>query len=116
MVPRPAGRFDSILNKRNLPATRTRWRAGIKERKGALQWVSEPYYAFINVNLISVVVEIDLYDRSSKIFTRAKEAFRLWDDRRRSQGVDEWDVVCYVVNGAHLFELFSDTPLILDSP
>ena len=116
MVPRPAGHFYSILNKRNLPATRTRWRTGIKKRKGALQWVLEPYYAFINVNLISVVVEIDLYDRSSKIFTRAKEAFRLWDDRRRSQGVGEWDVVCYVAKGVHLFKPFSDIPLILDFP
>ena len=56
-----------------------------------------------NDNLISVVVEIDLHDRSSKILTRAKEAFQLWDDRRRSQGVDGWDVVCCVANGVHLF-------------
>ena len=62
-----------------------------------------------NDNLTSVVVEIDLYDRTSKIFTRAKEAFRLWDDRRRAQGVDEWEVVCYLANGAHLMK-FSAIP------
>ena len=69
-----------------------------------------------NANLISVVVEIDLYDRTSKAFTRAKEAFQFWDDRRRAQGVDGWDVACYVVNGTHLLNFSAIALLMLDFP
>ncbi|KAH8110734.1 ribonuclease P 40kDa subunit-domain-containing protein, partial [Phellopilus nigrolimitatus] len=39
------------------------------------------------------LVQIDLYDCHSRLFHRAKEAFRLWDERRTTQGVGPWEVL-----------------------
>ncbi|KAH8110719.1 ribonuclease P 40kDa subunit-domain-containing protein, partial [Phellopilus nigrolimitatus] len=39
------------------------------------------------------LVQIDLYDCHSRLFYRAKEAFRLWDERRTAQGVGPWEVL-----------------------
>lgn len=49
--------------------------------------------------IIFAVVQIDLYDRTSKIFTRAKDAFRQWDDRREAQGLGKWDILYHISNG-----------------
>ncbi|EJC99949.1 uncharacterized protein FOMMEDRAFT_159526 [Fomitiporia mediterranea MF3/22] len=37
-------------------------------------------------------VYVDLHERTSSQFTRAKEAIRLWDERRRVQGIGPWRV------------------------
>lgn len=42
-----------------------------------------------------VVVLIDLLNNKSKSFTRAKEAFRLWDERRQLEGLGNWDVLLF---------------------
>ncbi|KAI5120429.1 hypothetical protein M0805_009891 [Coniferiporia weirii] len=39
------------------------------------------------------VVQINLYDHNSKLFARAKEAFRKWDERRSSGGIGPWEVL-----------------------
>ncbi|KAL5536696.1 hypothetical protein ACEPAF_519 [Sanghuangporus sanghuang] len=37
-------------------------------------------------------VQVDLHDRTSSVYTRAKERIRLWDERRKAQGVLPWRV------------------------
>ncbi|KAL5513392.1 hypothetical protein ACEPAH_3791 [Sanghuangporus vaninii] len=37
-------------------------------------------------------VQVDLHDRTSSVYTRAKERIRLWDEQRKAQGVPPWSV------------------------
>lgn len=75
-----------------------RSRRKIKNVSVSLSHAIQIWLLFLSL-LIFAVVQIDLYDRTSKIFTRAKDAFRQWDDRREAQGLGKWDILYHISNG-----------------
>ncbi len=45
------------------------------------------------------VVQVNIHDRTSHSFSRAKEAFRLWDESRERSGYPAWDIVFHSTDG-----------------
>ena len=44
-------------------------------------------------HILFLGVQINLYDRDSKLFARAKREIQNWDKRRHSQGFGPWKII-----------------------